>query len=215
MYQSWGSLLPNAELALVQLPGRDSRITENLHTNLYPLIEELADGLVSHLDRPFAFFGHSMGSLLAFETARQLRRKRAAQPVRLFVSARTAPHMPEPHQEIYQLAEPAFIRMTENLYGAMPDVIRQDPEILRLFLQIMRADLTMTGTYNYMDEAPLDIPITVYGGMEDRSVTEAALHTWSSQTTASFRLLMLPGDHFFIQRSRTMLIEDLGKHLFD
>lgn len=214
MYQVWANLLPNIEIGLVQLPGRDKRIKEELHTRLHPLIDSLADGLSPHLNKPFAFFGHSMGSLVSFETARQLRRKQAVQPIHLFVSARTPPQTPDPYRDVYKLSEQEFLKATENLYGAMPDVIRQDSEILKLFLTIMRADLTMMGTYQYTPESPLDFPITVYGGLDDQSVTEDVLRTWSEQTTGAFRLKMFPGDHFFIQRSRRELIEEMAETLF-
>ncbi len=83
MYHSWAAYLPETEICLVHLPGRDKRIKETLHTRLLPLVEELTDALIPQLDKPFVFFGHSMGALIAFETARQLRRYQKLQPIHL------------------------------------------------------------------------------------------------------------------------------------
>ncbi len=78
-------------------------------------------------------------------------------------------------------------------------------------MSIMRADLTMVGTYSYMQEYPLSCPISVFGGVQDRSITEQDLEAWCEQTTNSFNLQMLPGDHFFIQSSRSAFLEHIKK----
>ena len=213
IFNTWAGLLPEIELYLVHLPGRDKRIRETLHERLSPLVEQLTKALIPHLDKPFAFFGHSMGALVSFEVARQLRRKHAPQPIHLFVSARQPPHKPDPHLDLYQLPEDDFLTATENLYGALPDVIKQDHDVLELFLSIMRADLTMLGTYQYVHESPLDCPISAFGGLHDQSVNKDDLRGWSEQTATSFNLKMLPGSHFFIQSSQTALLNDITRNL--
>lgn len=211
MFHPWSNLLPELELGLIHLPGRDKRIREALQTRLLPLVEQLTEALIPHLDRPFAFYGHSMGALLAFEVARHLRRTGSPQPTHLFISSRYPPQQPDPNAGLYQLPEQEFIATTERLYGALPEVVKQDQEILHLFLSIMRADFTMLGTYEYSSESPLSSSISVFGGLQDPSVTEDELQGWQMQTTASFALKMFPGDHFFIQTSRAALIEEIRK----
>ncbi len=213
MYRAWAEYLPGIEICLVHLPGRDKRIKEALHTRLLPLIEQLTDALIPHLDKPFAFFGHSMGALIAFETARQLRRYQAPQPIQLFISARHPPHKVDPYADLYQLPEQEFIYRTEDLFGALPNVVKQDREVLDLFISIMRTDLTMLGTYLYMQEPPLSCPISAFGGTQDHSISEYDLKAWCEQTTSSFDLQMFPGDHFFIQSSRIELLVHINKTL--
>lgn len=210
MFNRWFNGLPNVELYLVHLPGRDRRIREPLHDQLFPLVDYLTDGLLPYLDRPFAFFGHSMGGLLSFEVVRQLRRLHAPQPKHLFISARRPPQKLDPHTHLYQLPGNEFLKATENLYGALPDVIKQDPEMLNLFLTIMRADLTMLGTYQYVEGPPLDCPISVYGGLQDQSVAQDELNDWRDLTTSSFALAMFPGDHYYIQNARTAVVQQLA-----
>lgn len=211
MFHPWSKLLPEFELGLIHIPGRDKRIREVLHTELRTLVEPLAEALISELDRPFAFYGHSMGALLAFEVARQLRRMGTPQPMNLFISSRRAPQKIDPNADVYRLPEQEFITTTEQLYGALPEVVKQDPEILQLFLSIMRADFTMLGTYQYTHEPPLDTGISVFGGVHDPSVKESDLEGWREQTVSTFHLTMLPGDHFFIQNSRAALMEEIKK----
>jgi surfactin synthase thioesterase subunit len=210
IYRVWADFLPGIEIGLVHLPGRDKRIREALHTRLLPLIEQLTGALIPDLDKPFAFFGHSMGALVAFETVRQLRRRHLPQPMHLFVSAHHPPHKPDPYANLYRLTHQEFIDTTENLFGVLPEVVKQDQEVLDLFISIMRADLTMVGTYSYVQEPPLNCPISVFGGTQDKSFTEDDLKAWCEQTTNSFDLQMLPGDHFFIQSSQMELLAHIN-----
>ncbi len=59
----------------------------------------------------------------------------------------------------------------------------------------------------------MDCPISVFGGLQDSSVTEEGLSARQEQTTNSFDLRMSSGDHFFMQSSRTALLQDLTQKL--
>jgi medium-chain acyl-[acyl-carrier-protein] hydrolase len=214
LFNTWSNLLlPEVELYLVHLPGRDKRVREPLQDNLAVLAGQLGDALSNRLDKPFAFFGHSMGALLCFEVARYLRRHQALQPIRIFISARQAPQLPDLRAYVYQLPDDDFLKTTEDLYGELPGIIKEDSGVLKLFLSILRADLTMLGTYQYIPEPPLDCPISVFGGTDDKAVTTASLDAWREQTKDSFRLTTFPGDHFFIHTSRQALIQKINQEL--
>ncbi len=214
LFNTWSNgFLPDIELYLVNLPGRDARIREAPYRQLKPLIDPLTQGLLPHLDKPFVFFGHSMGSLISFEVARELRRLGAAQPLHLFVSGRQPPHVPDAHPDLHHLSEAEFSKTTQQFYGALPEVILQDPELVTLFLSMMRADITMIETYEYEREAPLDCPITVYGGAHDPSIDQQTLATWKEQTTAGFKLKMFSGEHFFVQTARQAVLWELNTEL--
>jgi medium-chain acyl-[acyl-carrier-protein] hydrolase len=214
MFHPWAQgLSPDIELNLVHFPGRDKRIREILPTDLTALVEELGEAILARLDRPFAFFGHSMGALVSFEVACYLHRKHDRLAKHLFLSARRAPHLQDPYNNIYLLPEKDFLKTAEELYGKLPDIVKEDRDILQLFLNIMRADLTMTGKYQYHPEPPLPCPLTVFGGMQDASVSEGELKTWQEHTTANFELFMFPGDHFYIHGSRKLLLQNLNRTL--
>src|SRR6202035_2395188 len=94
-YRGWAAALPgDVEVCPVQLPGRESRLREPPFVSAERLVLALADALHPHLALPFAFFGHSMGAMLSFELARELRRRGRPLPVHLFVSGRRAPQGP-------------------------------------------------------------------------------------------------------------------------
>jgi medium-chain acyl-[acyl-carrier-protein] hydrolase len=204
---------PEIEIFLVHLPGRDKRISESPFLQFPPLVEPLTQALMRYLDRPFSFFGHSMGGLVSFEVARQLRRQHGLMPSHLFVSARLAPHVPDPRPKLHALPEKEFLEATEKRYGALPQVVLEDPELLKLFLSILRADLTLIEEYQYIEESPLACPISVFGGLQDHTVKHEELLAWRAQTTDRFDLKMLPGDHFFIQGAKQVIAQTINEEL--
>lgn len=213
IFATWGNDLPAAvEVCPVRLPGRGPRLAEQPFRRLAPLVEALGQALTSHLDRPFAFFGHSMGALVAFELARHLRRTRRVSPVRLFASGHRAPHLPDRDAPIHDLPEPEFIAELRR-YNGTPAEVLEHTELRQLVVPILRADFEVCETYAYQDDAPLDCPISVYGGTHDEQIHEDELQAWRLHTRAAFSLSMFSGDHFFITTNRQQLLQTLAHDL--
>ena len=97
VYRRWPTQLPfKVELSMVQLPGRDERRGEPSMVDFEALVSSLTLGLLPHVRQPFAFFGHSMGALLAYEVARRLHEQHGIDPRLLVVSGEAAPHLLRP-----------------------------------------------------------------------------------------------------------------------
>lgn len=190
----------------VELPGRGFRIQESPMTNLQLLVSELARSLLPYLDKPFAFFGHSMGALISFELARCLRKQYQLQPVCLFVSGRCAPQVPPIVPPIHQLPDSEFLEAIRRLNGT-PEAVFANPELLALALPILRADFSLIETYTYIDGAPLQCPISVFGGLQDPETTVECLEAWKMQTDGDMSLHLFPGDHFFIHSHLDELVK--------
>ena len=79
---------------MVRLPGREARMNEASLTSVGVLSRAIAEAMQNWLDRPFAFYGHSFGALVAFETVRRLRDGQQPLPGKLIAGARAAPHLP-------------------------------------------------------------------------------------------------------------------------
>lgn len=214
VFHPWSKLLPtDVELFLVHLPGRASRLREVPFIHLPTLIDALTSALTAYFNKPFAFFGHSMGALIAFELARQLRRCNAQPPVHLFVSGRRAPQLPDPLPLLHQLPDDIFLQELQHRYDGLPDIILKDPELLDLFLPIVRADLTLIETYSYTSDAPLECPISAFGGWDDHTLTTSELTAWQEQTLSTFNHQMFDGDHFYLQKKPVALIHSLIRNL--
>jgi medium-chain acyl-[acyl-carrier-protein] hydrolase len=212
-YRGWAAALPaDIEVCPVQLPARESRLREAAFERPEPLIATLADVLESHLDIPFAFFGHSMGAMISFELARELRRRGGPPPLHIFVSARRAPQVPPREEPIHDLPEPEFLAKLRDLNGT-PEEVLQHTELMRLLMPVLRADFAVNETYFYRPEAPLAMGISAFGGLGDREVTRDDLALWREHTRGPFRLRMLPGDHFFLHGGRDLIAEAVARDL--
>ncbi len=213
LYRLWPQGLPEeVEVCAVQLPGREGRMQEAPFTRMTPLVQTLLPALQPYLDKPFALFGHSLGALICFQLARQLRRQVGLLPVHLFVAAWPAPHLPHLDQPLHQLPEAEFIRSLRRLQGT-PELVLRNRDLLDIFLPLLRADFAVAETYTYAAEPPLACPITAFGGLQDRRVGRQPLEAWRQQTTAAFALRLFPGDHFFVQDNRPLLLEAIAGDL--
>lgn len=213
LYSTFRGLPAEIELCPIQLPGREDRRREQPYVRMEPLIRELVSVMEPFLDKPFALFGHSLGALMAFETARQLRRNDLPAPVRLFVSARMAPQMPSAFAPIHRLPDDEFLAELVNRYDAIPAAILAEKELMELFLPVLRADLELLETYAYEPDAPLSTPISVFGGLQDRTVSRFQLEAWQQQTAGSFGLRMFDGNHFFLRNARMEVMKAISDDL--
>ena len=212
VFRAWEDKMPDTvEVCPVQLPGREARLMEAPFNRLSTLVQAAAQALLPYLEKPFAFFGHSMGALVSFELARQLRRQHDLAPAYLFVSGRLPPQMADNSGPTYDLPDAQFMEMLLNLNGTPKEVL-EHPALMELMLPMLRADFEVCQTYRYVEEPPLNCPLTVFGGLQDET-DRKSLETWREQTTASFSLRMLPGDHFFLHTAQTQLIRIVAQEL--
>jgi medium-chain acyl-[acyl-carrier-protein] hydrolase len=177
-----------------------------------PLVCRIAEALAPRMDGQFALFGHSMGALIAFELAHVLRTDYGLSPMHLFVSAHRAPQIPDPDPPIYTLTEPEFWAKLRELNGTSSEVLAHS-ELLSAVQPLLRADFTLCDTYRYAPRPRLECPISAYGGLRDPEAGHDGLRAWQEQTSASFRLRMFEGDHFFLRSDfpilRDIIVDDL------
>lgn len=213
-FAPWANVLPpTVELCAVQLPGREARLNEPAYTQLEPLVEALEAALLPYLrEKPFAFFGHSMGALLGFFLARRLRANHGLLPALLVASAHRAPQLADPNPPAYALPEPELIAELRRLNGT-PSEVLEHAELLQLIMPILRADFEVCETYRYADEPPLACPITAFGGLQDPDVSREELDAWRAHTVGEFTLRMFPGDHFFLSSARQFVLGALARDL--
>jgi surfactin synthase thioesterase subunit len=198
---------PPVEILAVQYPGREGRIREPPFNQLEPLVHAVADALEPHLDRRYALLGHSLGGLVAFELARELRRRRRPEPSRLWVAACGAP---EAHRSRTQDRSDAELLELIRTLGATPESVLDHPELVNILLPAMRADFRILDSYCYRVEDPLGFPIDCLGGEGDTRVSRHALDEWRGQTRGEFSLTMFAGGHFFLQTAWPAVCQTLA-----
>jgi medium-chain acyl-[acyl-carrier-protein] hydrolase len=212
-YRQWPKgLPPHVEVIGVELPGRGARLKDKPFCQMRPLIEALSDAIMPLLDLNHAFFGHSMGAMISFELARELRLRGAPQLRHLFVSGRRAPQIPDTRPVTYNLPDPELKARLQELNGTPPEVL-DHAELMELMLPIIRADFEIVQTYEFTAGEPLQCPITAFGGVDDTEAQPGDLQPWKNQTRDKFELRMLPGDHFFLRSFEGRLLEMLSRSL--
>ncbi len=215
IYSPWGGALPpEVEVAAVQLPGRETRISERPIGDLMELTARMSEALAPFMDRPFAFFGHSNGGLMAFELTRLLRREGRPGPLLLVASGRPAPQVILEGEDMHSLPEAEFHDSLRR-YNGTPEEVLQNAEIMELITPMLRADFALGETYSYTPEPPLEIPLAAYGGMTDDEVPAWSVEAWGEEAAdqEKFRVVMFPGGHFFINENREMVLAELTNDL--
>lgn len=213
-FRTWASLLPSEiELWAVQLPGREGRLNEKPFSRFDEIIPAAIEQLRPYLDLPFTFLGYSIGSLVAFELCRQLRREGNALPRRLLVAASRPPHMPYRFEPTHTRPDDQFVTIVRERYNAIPDAVLKDPELLKLLLPTLRADMGVVETYTYSEEPALAIPITAFAGSQDPEATLAEVETWKNHTSRRFDCHQMPGDHFFLNTARDRILRIVNTRL--
>jgi medium-chain acyl-[acyl-carrier-protein] hydrolase len=212
IFANWQKILgPEIEVCAVQLPGRAGRMRETPHRRLDTLLPLLLDVLSPLFDMPVATFGHSMGSLLAFELARAMGHIPGAEPVRLFAAGRRAPHRSDRDEQMTGLPDDEFRRRLGLMNGTPPEILR-DEDLMNLVLPFLRADFELNDTYTFTPE-PLAVPVTALGGIDDPEANIDELAAWGEVTARAFKLVMFPGDHFFLTGSESMMLEVIASDL--
>ena len=212
-YREWsGQLASHVEVCVILLGGREMRLTDPPLSDLMAAASMIVDQICPYLDTPFAFFGHSMGSTLAFEITRELRRRQQRLPEILFVSGSGAPHLPRSTAPLSHLPDLLFLEALQKLYQNIPQVVFDNDELRGLVLPMLRADLLKVETYRFQPEPPLPCPFVALGGLEDE-VSKERLLAWSQHTVVAFNLHMLPGGHFFINSERKQVLKLVTRYL--
>lgn len=201
-YRDWvAGLAPEIEVLPVQLPGRETRFFERPFSTIEPLLAALAQGLRPFLDKPFAFFGHSLGAVVAFELIRKLQEEGFV-PVHLFVSGYGAPHLPEKLPPMHRLNDVEFVAALRDL-NTMPTAVLENEELLALLLPLLRADFAIYEQYQFHAGSLLRCPITILGGKADALVPPGRLVPWQEHTLESGGVHLFAGGHFYLHEEPT------------
>lgn len=194
----WAQLMPPwLELCAVKLPGREERISHPFPRSISDIVAAVLAELETLPSAPLALFGHSFGGIIAFEIAHELASSK--NPVSVFFpSAVRSPQLPNQRSLLHQLPDEELARQLLNARG-LSEALLARPQLLKVVIPIIRADLTLYERYEMWRERSLDCVIVALGGHEDLLVDTYELDGWAEVTTGEFRKEMVDGGHFFIR----------------
>lgn len=212
-YRHWHKQTSSAiEVHAVQYPGRGDRFRDPLIDDAVRLAQLITKAMKPLFNGPIALFGHSMGSLVAYEVARTLT-SLGTPPTHLFVSGGAAPHDATRRVEkVADADEDTLIARLYRLGGTETDVLA-DPQVRELFLPYVRNDLRLFEGYQHREGPPLTCPITAVSGDDDNDVTPAQIARWGELTQGEFAMRILPGGHFYLIPRQADVLAEIHRRL--
>ncbi len=201
-----------ADVIALQYPGRQDRRHEPCITDIGVLADRITELLLTQSEKPTLFFGHSMGAVLAFETAWRLEQKGQGAPRAIIASGRRAPATTRP-ETVHERDDDGIITELKLLNGTAPGLLGDD-EILKMAMPAIRGDYQAIETYRCdPEDRAVRCPITVLTGDSDPRTTLEEAAAWERHTEGAFRLEVFPGGHFFLASQQAAVNGQISREL--
>jgi surfactin synthase thioesterase subunit len=216
VFNKWRTLLDkNIEFNPIELAGRGRRIREPLYGSIDDAVADVFNIINTQIkNAPFAFYGHSMGTAIAFELTYKLREQNLPEPGHLFFSGRGAPHMPDDDKKKYHLMPDDEFKEEMIKLGGTAKEFFEHPELLEVFLPLLRNDLKINESYVYKEKpGKLNCSITILNGIRDEDVTSEEVAEWKIHTNRNCTFHNFPGDHFFINDESEKIVQIINNTL--
>ena len=211
VFRNWAAELGRGiDVIGVTYPGRGKRFGEALTHDMSTLVDAMVLAIRPLLDRPFAFYGHSNGALVAYELAKQVSDRLMRRPEFMCLGAKRSPSLP-PETPLHRLPDDAFLEIVKS-YGGTPEAVLQAPELLDLYLPILKADFALSETYRPRNPGRLPVPCHLIAGTHDTVTRPVDVWAWRPLFSGPVTEHRIPGGHFFLhshQRDVTQLIDQM------
>ncbi len=215
VYSKWKkSLAEFIELRELELPGRGRRFSDPYCNSVEEVVEDILSRIKDELvdGSKFAFFGHSMGTLIVYELTSRIKELYNNSPVHVFFSGRNSPDKKVESKVVHTLHDDEF-KYELNKFGGIPQKVFENSELAKVFIPILRADYKLIDTYNYNKvKNKLDSNITILYGTDD-SYIKYDIESWKEFTTKQCEIIPYQGGHFFISDYMKEVIEVINETL--
>jgi surfactin synthase thioesterase subunit len=196
---------------MIQLPGRGNRLHESPLHSIHDAARHVADAICAGVSSPTVLFGHGLGALIAFETARRLQ-ARLWPMLALFVSGHRGPAVANAAPSLGDLPLEQFLAQLRSRQLLPPDVL-SDPDAMGLFLPVLRGEIAMLENYRYEAAQPLHCPLVACDALADPHASRGDAEGWKLETTGRFCIQRFGGDRSYIHREKEALTALIGNHL--
>jgi surfactin synthase thioesterase subunit len=199
IYYKWKKHLhPSIQVVPMELKGRGKRFSEFCYESLEEAVDDIFGNIKDKIiDDDFAIYGHSMGSLLAYELYYKISELNLRKPKHIFFSGYKAPSIVRERENTYTLPNYDFMKKVMEL-GGTPEELMNNQELLQIFLPIIRSDFKILETYNYEErEEKIQCDVSILNGKQD-SINLEEILTWKNHVSRSFKVYNFEGNHFFI-----------------
>lgn len=202
VFNRWERYLSNnIELVGVELAGRGKRSNESLYENVNEAINDIYGIIAKQIvdGQPYAIYGHSMGSMLAYEVAQKISINKLPEPLHVFFSGRGAPHLKSSREkEYHSMEEKEFEKAIIHL-GGTPKEFFEHPELMEYLIPVLKSDFKISETAVRSQQIiPLNYDITIMVGKEEDEIEAENVHGWHLHTSQLCTVYYFNGGHFFI-----------------
>lgn len=217
-YSKWKKCLCEyIEICPIELSGRGKRYEQPLYKNISEVVEDLYKIVKPQIkDEKFAFYGHSMGSLIAYELSQKIFNTDGKVPIHMFLSGGNPPNF-QKKTCFHKLPDEEFMEEIVKL-GSTPKEVIEKREFFDIFVPIIKADYSVLENYKYnKSNCKLDCNFTILSGKDDPFV-EKDVTLWNEFTTKQCKEILFDGGHFFIHDKTaeiTKFINDTLKEYFE
>jgi surfactin synthase thioesterase subunit len=194
----------------IEYPGHGRRSGRPCRS-MSQLADSILGEVISFVRQPYAFFGHSMGALVAFRMALEVSRAGLPLPSFLGVSGRGAPgreldsSAPLPPAR----SEANLMALLQTSSGTPPEAL-EDERARRRLLDVASADLELCDSYR-TNASLSQVPIIAYYASADPHTEPRSLVEWASRTNGSFCLRRFEGGHFYLFGDRSSFASALRR----
>lgn len=199
-YIKWNRYFDDTiKLCPIEIAGRGRRFDETLISEMDLMVNDIYNTIKKEINSSeYAIFGHSMGSIIAFELYHKIKEQGMKEPVHIFFSARTSPDICKDKDIMHKLPYERFIKEIYKIGGTSVDIF-ENKELCNIFVPILRSDYKLIETYKYTEKNVLiDCDITILYGEQDQSIELEYLNEWQKHTRQKCIIKGFPGGHFFI-----------------
>lgn len=212
IFKSWADSLPESiEVVGIELPGRGRRFSEPFIYDINTMVDLLYESIKGSLDLPFAFYGHSNGALLVFELTRKIISRLGISPKKVFIAAKRSPHL-GPESPLHRLCDQDFIQVIRDYQGT-PVQVFSNPELLELYLPILRADFALSENYVFVAQHPLAVEAVLIAGNQDQVASVEEVFAWEGLFASPPDKEIVTGNHFFLNTCEIHLCNIIQKKL--
>lgn len=207
VYYNWNKYMDDIKLYPIELRGRGKRSDEKYYKNIKEAVNDIYASIEDKIcEEDYALYGHSMGSLLAYELYYKICEMNHKKPKHIFFSGNKAPNIAKERDISYKMSDSLFMKKIIEL-GGTPKELIEDKEVLEFFLPILKNDIKIIEEYEYEERIEKILcDISVLNG-EDDNITQNEIFEWRNHTSKSCNIYNFKGDHFFINDNLQEIID--------
>ena len=193
VYNSW----EDYNVIGIEYNGHGSLFRKPYYKSIQEAADEISKNIINKGIKDYVIFGHSLGAIIAIETAYKLSLKNVIQPQKVIVSGSRPPHLLKKNEKIAHLNKEVFMQKVYEM-GGMPDEIMNNNELFELSYELLYADISMLEEYSASENMVIKVPLLVCYGREDKETNREDMQEWNDYTSDKFEVMGFEGDHFYI-----------------